>query len=312
MRILVTGSSGFVGRALMSALERAGHEVKGVSRSTAAPNTLQIDLLDAATVRDTVGSFRPDLVYHLAAKTALTGDSNDFQENVTTTQNLIDAISTAPSVRRVVWMSSQLVNRPGTVPDADNDYDPPDSYGASKAASEEMIRNRDGGGKPWVIVRSTTIWGPGMSEHYAAVIRMIARGAYFHLGWRPLYKSYSYIDNLASQLVAVGTAPAKLVNGRTLYLADSEPIELHAWTAAFGKEFNRRIHTMPVFVARAFGKVGDLLTRLGARSPITSKRVRNMLTEYVYPTGPIETIHGPTAIPWQEGVRRTADWVKSQ
>lgn len=311
MRVLVTGSSGFVGKALVRALQAQGDDVLGISRQPGQTSSVQGDLLDREATLSVFRTFQPEVVYHLAARTALKGGAIGFEDNVVTTDHVLDAVEATPSVRRVIWLSSQLVNRPGRVPVTDTEYDPPDAYGASKAEAERHIRMRDGGHREWVIGRSTTIWGPGMSEHYASVIRMIARGLYFHVGRRPLYKSYSYIDNLSSQLTALASAPSDRVHGRTFYLADSEPIALRNWADAFAEEYGRKIPTIPVAAARLMGIAGDMVGRLGRRAPITSDRVRNLLTEYVYPTDPINAVHGPTRVGWREGVRRTADWLKT-
>lgn len=309
MKALITGSSGFVGKALMRRLAERGHEVRGFSRA-GGPETLVGDLLDPASIRAALAGFQPDVVYNLAAETDLKGPpKNGYAANTVGVRNLLDAIADAPSVSRVIWMSSQLVNRPGHVPASDTDYDPQGGYGASKAEGERLVRAADGGGKTWVIPRSTTIWGPGMSEHYAGVLRLIRRGLYFHVGRRPRWKSYSYIDNLASQLEALGTAPASEVHGLTLYLADSPPIDLRAWSDAFACHFGRRIATLPEPLARSLGLAGDLMARLGLPAPLTSRRLHNMMTDYVYDTGPIDRIHGPPAVPEAEGVRRTAEWL---
>ncbi len=309
MRALITGSSGFVGKALMRRLAERGHEVRGFSRTEAA-GCLRGDLLDAASIRAALAEHQPDVVYNLAAETDLKGPpKNGYAANTTGVRNLIEAVAEAPSVTRVIWMSSQLVNRPGHAPASDTDYDPQGGYGASKAEGERLVRAADGGGRTWVIPRSTTIWGPGMSEHYAGVLRLIRRGLYFHVGSRPRYKSYSYIETLASQLEALGAAPADQVHGLTLYLADSPPIDLRAWSDAFAAHFGRRISTLPEPVARALGLVGDVMARLGLPAPLTSRRLHNMMTDYVYDTAPIDRIHGPPAVPEAEGVRRTAEWL---
>lgn len=309
MRALITGSSGFVGQALMRRLASRGHVVCGFSRS-AGSDTLVGDLLDPASIRAALAEFQPDVVYNLAAETDLKGPpKTGYAANTVGVRNLIEAVAQAPSVTRAVWMSSQLVNRPGHTPSSDTDYDPQGGYGASKAEGERLVRAADGGGKTWVIPRSTTIWGPGMSEHYAGVLRLIRRGLYFQVGVRPRWKSYSYIDTLASQLEALGTAPADQVHGLTLYLADSPPIDLRAWSDAFAARFGRRIATLPEAVARALGLAGDLMARLGLPAPLTSRRLHNMMTDYVYDTGPIDRIHGPPTVSMQDGVRRTADWL---
>jgi len=312
MRALITGSSGFAGKALFKHLAAQGHAVRGFSRAGGA-NALRGDLLDAPSIRAALAEFQPEVVYNLAAETDLTGPpKNGYAANTTGVRNLLEAVTDAPSVARVIWMSSQLVNRPGHAPTSDTDYDPQGGYGASKAEGERLVRAANGGGKTWVIPRSTTIWGPGMSEHYAGVLRLIRRGLYFHVGRRPRLKSYSYIDNLTSQLEALGTAPAAEVQGLTLYLADSPPIDLRAWSDRFAALFGRRIATLPEPFARILGLIGDVMGKAGLPAPLNSRRLENMMTEYVYDTGPIDRIHGPPPVPTEEGVRRTADWLIAQ
>lgn len=309
MRVLVTGSSGFVGRALTRALEAGGHEVAGFSRRATDARTFVGDLLDPDSITAALDGFRPEVVFNLAAETDLKGAARGgYAANTTGVKNLLDAVAHAPSVSRVIWASSQLVCKPGKTPAHDTDYDPEGGYGESKVLAEKMIRASDGGGKEWVIFRSTTIWGPGMSEHYAAILGMIRRGLYFHVGGRPLMKSYSYIENLAEQLVTLAIAPASQVHGRTFYLADSDPIDLRDWAGGFARRFRKPIPTMPTPLARSLAFTGDILTKRGIRFPLTSQRLDNMLTEYVYDVSPIEAVHGRTRIGMDEGIERTARW----
>ncbi len=292
----------------MAELVERGHEVCGFSRSP-RDHSIIGDLLDPASIDAALKSFRPEVIYNLAAETDLKGEARGgYAANTVGVENLLDAIEGASSVRRVVWASSQLVCKPGRPPAHDTDYSPEGGYGESKVLGEKLVRTRGGGGKEWVIFRSTTIWGPGMSPHYASILGMIRRGLYFHVGGRPLMKSYSYIGNLAEQLVTLGTAPAEQVNGQTFYLADSDPIDLRQWAAGFGKRFRRGIPTLPEPVARGLARTGDILGRNGVRFPLTSQRLDNMLTEYVYDVGPINRVHGRTRIGMDEGITRTADW----
>lgn len=312
MRILVTGSSGFVGGAVMAALSERGHEVQGFSRKP-APGSIGGDLLDPASVRSALAAFRPEVVFNLAGQTSLKGVPRDgFAANTVGVSNLMDAVREAPSVRRGIWMSSQLVGRPGVTPRYDTAYDPGDDYGRSKVEGEQIVRQHDGAGREWIIPRSTTIWGPGMSDHYANLLRLIERGLYFHVGRRPLLKSYSYIDNLADQLATLATADRGQVHRKTLYLADSEPIELRSWITGFAREFGRKVPTLPTPVARAAALAGDVAQLGGLPAPLTSRRLANMSAQYLYDTGPIEAIAGRSKVSNEEGVRRTAQWFKAQ
>lgn len=310
MRVLVTGSSGFVGGALMRTLMGQCEAVAGFSRNGGA-DTLRGDLLNLGSVQSAIATFNPDVVYNLAGQTALKGRPRDgYAANTVGVQHLVQAVAGSSSVKRVIWMSSQLVAKPGVPPKYDTQYEPHDDYGRSKVEGEQIVRQFDGGDKEWVMPRSTTIWGPGMSEHYANLLRMIDRGLYFHVGHRPSRKSYSYIENLTHQLAALATAAPSLVNRRTMYLADSEPIELRNWTEQFAQELGRSLPTIPTAVAKAVGLAGDLAAAAHLPAPITSKRLANISTEYLYDTSLIERVAGPTPVSNAEGVRRTSEWFR--
>lgn len=312
MKVLITGSRGFVGAALMRRLVDSGHHVSGFSRQ-GGDDTLRGDLLDPTSIREALTTFQPDVIYNLAAETDLKGPpKNGYAANTAGVGHLLEAVANAPSVQRVIWMSSQLVNRPGRPPSSDTHFDPDGGYGASKAEGERRVRAADGGGKTWIIVRSTTIWGPGMSEHYLGILRLIRRGLYFHVGRTPRLKSYSYIDTLTAQLEALGTVPEAEIAGRVMYLADSPPVDLRAWSDAFAARFGRRLRTLPEPLARLLGVAGDLAAAIGLNTPLTSRRLDNMMTDYVYDTSPIEAIAGPPTVSMAEGVRRTADWLIAQ
>lgn len=68
MKLLVTGASGLLGRAVMQECIRAGHEVIGVAFSRASDALVKLDLTDAEAIHDLVHVERPDVVIHLAAE----------------------------------------------------------------------------------------------------------------------------------------------------------------------------------------------------------------------------------------------------
>jgi len=70
VRALVTGASGFVGGHLVEALRRESAEILacGGPRDASA-GYRPIDLADAQSLRDVLDSFRPTVIFHLAAQT---------------------------------------------------------------------------------------------------------------------------------------------------------------------------------------------------------------------------------------------------
>src|SRR3954468_21002621 len=96
MKVLVTGASGFVGRATCEELVRRGHEVIALVRRPGSepPGTrAQIgDLTDAASLQEAVPSQRPDAVVHLAAEIASQRDAKKVWEvNAEGTRRLVEA-----------------------------------------------------------------------------------------------------------------------------------------------------------------------------------------------------------------------------
>jgi GlcNAc-P-P-Und epimerase len=320
-KVLVTGSAGLIGAALVRDLAKLGIDVAGLDRKPigeangAAVNYL-CDILDGARLTACIGEFAPDTIVHLAARTDLHEKKNvsAYAANIEGVSNLVEAIRATPSVKRCIWTSTQLVCRVGYVPADPLDYKPDTMYGRSKVRSEEIVRASAGGGREWCLVRPTTVWGPGVSPHYQTFLKLVKRGLYFHVDPGPLYKSYSYIGNITHQYIRLLEAPAEIIQGRTLYLADYSPIDLVGWCNAFQTAFGaRRIPVMPKALVRLFALAGDALGKAGFRGvPFDSFRLRNMLTQYQFDVRETEAICGPLPYTIEDGVRATADWINRQ
>src|SRR5438034_8189416 len=111
MKVLVTGSSGFIGQALVQRLRLAGHDVAGLDRAPAATTDHVCDILDASRLNEAVAGFSPDAVVHLAARIDIDEKASlaDYAANIEGVENLIAAVRLAASVKRAIWTSSQLV-----------------------------------------------------------------------------------------------------------------------------------------------------------------------------------------------------------
>jgi len=318
MKVLVTGSSGFIGRHLVAALGARGHWVAGLDKSEdclRAENVhLVCDLLDGDRLKGLLAEIAPDAVIHLAARTDLDEKKilSGYSANIDGVRNLVGAMAATPSVGRCIFTSSQLVCRVGYRPHDDHDYCPNTLYGESKVLTEQIVREANGGVAEWCLVRPTTVWGPGMNPHYRRFFDLIERGRYFHVGKRPLYKSYSYVGNIAAQYLQLLTAPKEKIARRTFYLADYHPIELAAWADAFQRALEAPpIRRMPLGLAQILARVGDGIQRLGfLHFPFTSFRLNNILTEYCFDLSPTESVCGSLPFSMEDGVRATVEWIR--
>ena len=111
MHVLVTGGSGFIGRALCSALRAAGHSVTVLSRQPArhAAALSGVRLIDA--LREAEGV---DAVINLAGEPLAAGRWNDHRKQVFsdsrigTTRALVDWMRTLPAKPRVLVSGSAI------------------------------------------------------------------------------------------------------------------------------------------------------------------------------------------------------------
>jgi nucleoside-diphosphate-sugar epimerase len=314
MKVLVTGSAGFIGQAVVRTLHAKGWSVAGLD--CAAPADYTTDLLDRERLIRDVQDLAPEALVHLAARTDLDEKINlrGYAANIEGVENLIEAIKATPSIHRAIWTSSQLVCKVGYVPRHDTDYNADTLYGRSKIRTEQIVRKADGAGREWCLVRPTTVWGPGMSTHYQRFLSMIQRGYYFHVGRAPLWKSYSYIGNIAFQYARMLEAPAERIHRKTFYLADYEPLDLLAWSDALQRAFGSRpITHMPLPIAKALAVIGDIANTAGFhRFPLNSFRLNNVLTQYRFDLEPTREICGELPYTMEQGVAETARWFRQR
>ncbi|MBX9881076.1 MAG: NAD-dependent epimerase/dehydratase family protein [Sphingomonas sp.] len=309
LRVLVTGSSGFVGATLLRVLKAQGKEAEGISRTSSA--RFSADLLDYDSLVKILKDFRPKVIVNCAAQTNLKGVKRNPQMLVNSigVTNIMKAFKCTNSERRLVQISSQLVHRLDIPPGKEDHFDPVGDYGASKAIAEAAVSSADGAGAEWAVLRCPTIWGPGMSEHYAGILRLVKKGRYVHLKRGPVRKTYAYIDNLAHQIAAVVDAPAARVHRRVLYLGDYQPLDVTAWINAFAAGWGRHVPTVPDTVARAAAALGDFSVRVGLPLPITSDRLNNLTLEYCHDLSPIKELAPALPVFWRDGVELTRAWI---
>ncbi len=265
---------------------------------------------DRAGLTAVFDAFRPDAVIQLAQRCDLEGQTlEDYDANITGVRNLCEAVRRTPSVKRVIYTSSQLVCEVGHVPASDTEYCANTIYGESKVRTEEIVREEDGGGVEWCIARPTTVWGPGMSEHYQSLLRHIQKGTYFHSGGGKLLKSYAYAENIAHQYLQLVNAPKEKIHQQVFYLADYEPLSLRDYADALAKELGAKpLKIVPLPVAKVLALSGDVLNRLGIKFPYNTFRLRNIRTEYVFDLSKTRAVCGELPVGFEEGVKRTAKW----
>jgi UDP-glucuronate 4-epimerase len=237
MRILVTGTAGFIGAALAERLLARGDEVLGIDNHNAYYDPAlkearlarfvdhagythrRADLADAAAVNDTFASFKPQRVVNLAAQAgvrySLKNPQAYVQSNLVGFGNILEACRHG-SVEHLVYASSSSVygaNRklPFAVEDA---VDHPVSlYAATKKANELMAHSYSHlYGLPTTGLRFFTVYGPWGRPDMSPMLfaDRISRGAaidVFNFGHHS--RDFTYIDDIVEGVIRTLDHPAE-------------------------------------------------------------------------------------------------------
>jgi UDP-glucose 4-epimerase len=174
-RLLITGSSGFIGKSLRGAIEDNKFEVIGLDRTATYPGDLRIDLRDDQ-VNHLIESFKPEIIVHLAAQIDVSSSFEDPVEDF-----LVNSLGTLKLIRsgihsnckNFVYIASggAVYGAPDKLPSLETDKDFPMSpYGISKNVGEQYLRVLTGGtDMQWTSLALSNCYG-GFELHKRGVI----------------------------------------------------------------------------------------------------------------------------------------------
>jgi nucleoside-diphosphate-sugar epimerase len=320
MRILVTGGSGFIGTNLVDEFIRRGDDVLNID--IAPPRNAnhlsfweKVDILNLVELQKFVLKFDPEVIVHMAARTDLAGkQQSDYVVNTVGVSNIISCVRQLKNHRLTIFTSSMLVCRIGYQPLAEDDYQPTTQYGLSKMDGEVLVRQEASKYFPWVILRPTSIWGPWFKSPYRDFFSAVEGGKYFHPSGYRIHRNYGFVLNSVYQITRIIKANGSELVGRTVYLADYEPIELKQWACKVQEYFNSvKVREIPFFLLWLAAKIGDLIKLVGiSHFPLNSFRLNNLMTDCLVDTGPIFNIAGPIPFNLTEGVAITCKWMQSE
>ncbi|MDQ8204663.1 NAD(P)-dependent oxidoreductase [Pelagicoccus sp. SDUM812003] len=320
-KLLITGGSGFIGTNAVAFFDKLGWKVTNLDKSLPL-NSKQLenwepcDILEIRELKELFQRLQPDYVIHLAARAECdesTTVEKGYRANTEGTENVLSAVQSCESIKRLIVTSSQFVCGPGYTPEGPEDYSPGTVYGQSKVITEKLTR----AAKldcAWTLIRPTNIWGPWHQRYLSEFWRIAARGLYIHPGGQAVTRCYGYVGNLVHWLRVILESEASVVDRETFYLSDPAD-DIYKWANAFCRALNgRRAIRVPRPVLATLGHAGDLISMIqGKPFYINSSRYRSMTSDYLVP-GEIErTIEalGPAPFSLEEGVETSVKWIRS-
>lgn len=221
MKVAVTGASGFVGKAVVDALKRAGHQPVAITRRESG------DLLTADFVTLFEGC---DAVVNCAARVHVTKREDPATaERAYHTMNAELPLRMASAakqcgVRRFVQLGSvaamSSISPTGTPIGDDNPARPESPYGRAKRAADEALAAMNDDAMSTISLRPPAIYGPGVGAFFAMLMRAAKLGLPLPVGRIDNRRSFAFVDNVAD---AVVRATESTATGAYI-LTDSAPI----------------------------------------------------------------------------------------
>lgn len=216
MRILVTGGAGFIGSATARLLAKRNHQVLIVDDfSTGKLENIQdikattkpCDVTDLPVMAGIFYDFKPEVVIHLAAQSAITTSMTypfkDASVNTLGTINIID-LCKRNEVGKLVFASTSAVYDENKSPvfgyGENSPCNPSSPYGISKLAAERYVRllfpNH-------VILRYGNVYGPrqvpiGENQVVARALKHFTHGDDFYVvGHGRQKRDFVFVDDVA-------------------------------------------------------------------------------------------------------------------
>jgi dihydroflavonol-4-reductase len=322
-KVLVTGSTGFVGSCLAEALSRKGHSVTCLVRSTSDTRALERipvrlaigDLETPGTLRDAVNGI--DTVYHVAGAIKAAKRDEYFRVNQFGTRGLLETLAECnPGLRRFILVSSLAAAGPSPEGRELNEQDKPNPiswYGESKLRSEQEVLKFSEAFRV-TIIRPSAVYGPRDRETLL-IFRMIKRGCLFTPGRIERRFNLIHVDDLVAALLLAGRQD--IPSGEVFFISRPENYSWDEVGRAIAQELGRiyRRLAFPRWVAVTAGSAGDFWAHVTGRpATINSQKVQELLQpSWLCDCSKAMNVFGfKPEIELENGMRNTVRWYQKQ
>lgn len=240
MKIIITGSNGFLGQHLTYYLQNKGYKIFAISRGenqnvlTNNFNYTSVDLTDVATLKKVIQDIQPDVIIHNAAmsKPDLCHKNQEecILQNVTVTKNLLNAAANCKPY--FLYVSTDFVFGEDGPHNEEDVPAPLNFYGNSKLQAENLVKNS---GLPCGIMRPVFIYGPAYENMKPAFLHWVKNSLEVNKNIKVVedqFRTPTYVYDICEGVF--GMIENKLIE--TIHLAGKEIITPYQMAVTVAKE----------------------------------------------------------------------------
>jgi len=273
MKILLTGSSGFIGKNLKKALRKqepfSDAEIVALKRKE--PLSIDECLVDYSDVQSLVeceACTNVDYAFHIAGITKGVAFKNFYTANVVPTENLLCALKNkSPNMKRFVFASSHAAAGPSKnrhhYKNESEEENPVEYYGESKWMAEQVVKDYHAF-LPCTILRPASVYGPWDSD-FLNIFRMAKTRINIYAGNKKKYASIIYIEDLVDGMLKASLSDKTI--SKTYFMCNDEPVnwqELHETIFKAMDEEPLSI-SIPFPFIKALSYLGDAYSHLSGK-----------------------------------------------
>lgn len=275
-KILITGSSGFVGSHLVEeALSRNLEVYAGVRKSSSRAylqdkriHFFEMDFSDKTALKQQLNDARFDYIIHNAGVVSVPKLADYYKVNYEYLKNLIEALSDVIP-QKFIYISSLAAFGPASGQDLSDflkEQDQPtpiNTYGKSKLKSEQYIQALDN--FPYVIIRPTAIYGPREKEIFT-FFKLINQHIEGYIGSKEQHLTFIYVKDLVKTIL---DATLSGVSQKAYFISDGKYYsqrELGQYAKQFLHKKTMRFN-VPVSLVRGIAWLLEQPAKLTGRYP---------------------------------------------
>lgn len=215
MKVLITGSAGYLGTVILNHLSSSGYETVGLDLNEsaegqgAAGRFYRCDITDRQAVSRIIAGECPEAVLHFAGTTnRVRSRKKEYEIDIGGSRNLIEAARQTPSVRKFIYSSSAAVygatSRKEQWLDESVQVNPGRyRYGINKKLTEEMLFSANGISDLSVTaLRICTVVGPLYSRP-RSVVSILMRLPVLPASFRDTRVQFMHEEDFAELIVRI-------------------------------------------------------------------------------------------------------------